>query len=122
VASVEELLQEARRLDLSRTEGRFRLGELAEALRHEFPAAADLFERLALDLRVDRDLVTEAWRVATAFPPATRRSGLPWNVYLLLRFHPERHELVDRAAHHGWTQQQLQRELSARFAARRRGG
>jgi hypothetical protein len=117
VTSVEELLGEARRLDLSSTEGRFRLGDLAEVLRHELPAATDLLDRLAIDLEVDRDTITESWFVAAAFPPATRRPGLPWRSYLLLRFHPERHELVDRAASAGWDQARLQWELSARFAA-----
>jgi hypothetical protein len=117
VATVEQLLQEARRLDLSRTEDRFRLGDLAEALRRELPAVGDLLERLAIDLEVDRDTITEAWFVAAAFPPASRRPGLPWSSYLLLRFHPERHDLVDRAAAAGWDQARLQRELSARFAA-----
>jgi hypothetical protein len=120
VARVEELLWEARRLDLSSIEGRFRLGEIAEALRPELPAVADLFERLAIDLEVDRDTIMEAWFVATAFPPATRRPGLPWNCYVLLRFHPERHELVDRAASAGWDQARIQRELAARFAAHHR--
>jgi hypothetical protein len=68
VASVEELLEEARRLDLSGTEGRFRLGEIVEALRRQLPAAADLHDRLAIDLEVDRDTITEAWFVASAFP------------------------------------------------------
>jgi hypothetical protein len=117
VATVEQLLQEARRLDLSHTEGRFRLGDLAEALRRALPAVADLLERLAIDLEVDRDTVTEVWFVAAAFPPASRRPGLPWSSYLLLRFHPERHDLVDRAAAAGWDQARPQRELSARFAA-----
>jgi hypothetical protein len=72
VASVEELLEKARRLDLSSTEGRFRLGEIVEALRRQLPAAADLHDRLAIDLEVDRDTITEAWFVASAFPPATR--------------------------------------------------
>jgi hypothetical protein len=120
VATVEELLQEARRLDLSRTEGRFRLGEIAEALRRELPAATDLLEGLAIDLEVDRDTITEAWFVAAAFPPTTRRPGLPWSIYLILRFHPERHELVDRAASAGWDQARIQQELSARFAAHHR--
>jgi hypothetical protein len=111
------LLKEARRLDLSSTAGRFRQGELAEALRREHPAAADLFDRLAIDLKVDRDTITEAWFVASAFPPAARRPGLPWTTYLILRFHPERHELVDRAASAGWDQARIQRELSVRFAA-----
>src|SRR5215211_1512677 len=74
-----------------------------EALRRQLPAAADLHDRLAIDLEVDRDTITEAWFVASAFPPATRRSGLPWTTYLILRFHPERHELVDRAASAGRT-------------------
>jgi hypothetical protein len=117
VATVEELLWEARRLDLSSIEGRFRLGEIAEAQRRELPAADDLHDRLALDLEVDRDTITEAWFVAAAFPPATRRPGLPWNCYLLLRFHPERHELVDRDASAGWDQARIQRKLAARFAA-----
>lgn len=121
MASVQELLTEARRLDLSTSEGRFRLGDLAEALRREHPAAADLFDRLAIDLKVDRDTITEAWFVASAFPPATHRSGLPWTTYLILRFHPERHELVDRAASAGWDQARIQRELSVRFAARHLG-
>jgi hypothetical protein len=117
VATVEQLLQDARRLDLASTEGRFRLGDLAEALRRELPTVADPLERLAIDLEVDPDTLTEAWFVAAAFPPASRRPGLPWASYLLLRFHPERHELVDRAAAAGWDQARLQRELSARSAA-----
>jgi hypothetical protein len=117
VASVEELLEKARRLDLSSTEGRFRLGEIVEALRRQLPAAADLHDRLAIDLEVDRDTITEAWFVASAFPPATRRSGLPWTTYLSLRFHPERHELVDRAASAGWDQTRIHQELTARFTA-----
>ena len=121
MASIQELLKEARRLDLSTTEGRFRLGDLAEALRRELPAA-DLHDRLAVDLEVDRDTITEAWFVASAFPPATRRSGLPWTTYLILRFHPERLELVDRAASAGWDQTRIQQELSARFTARHRSG
>jgi hypothetical protein len=68
VATVEQLLQEARRLDLASTEGRF---------------------------------------VAAAFPPASRRPGLPWATYLLLRFHPERHDLVDRAAAAGRDQARI---------------
>ena len=60
--------------------------------------------RLAIDLEVDRDTITEAWFVAAAFPPASRRPALPWATYLLLRFHPERHDLVDRAAAAGWNQ------------------
>jgi hypothetical protein len=120
VASVEELCEEARRLDLSSTEGRFRLGDLAEGLRRQLPAAADLHDRLAFDLEVDRDTVTEAWFVAGAFPAPTRRPGLPWATYLLLRFHPERHNLVDHAASAGWDQARIQRELSARFAAHHR--
>jgi hypothetical protein len=119
VASVEERLEEARRLDLSGTEGRFRLGEIIEALRRQLPAA-DLHDRLAIDLGVDRDTITEAWFVAAAFPPTTRRSGLPWTTYLILRFHPERHELVDRAASAGWDQTRIQQELPARFTAHHR--
>jgi hypothetical protein len=117
VASVEEFVEEARRLDLLTTEGRFRLGDLAEALRRQLPAAPDLFDRLAIDLEVDRDTITKAWFVAAAFPPATRRSGLPWTTYLILRFHPERHDLVDRAASAGWDQTRIQQELTARFTA-----
>jgi hypothetical protein len=117
VASVEELLEEARRLDLSGTEGRFRLGEIVEATRRQLPAAADLHERLAIDLEVEQDTITQAWFVASAFPPATRRSSLPWTTYVILRFHPERHELVDSAASAGWDQARIQQELSARFAA-----
>jgi hypothetical protein len=120
VTSVEELLEEARRLDPSSTEGRFHLGDLVEALRRQLPAAADLFDRLAIDLEVDRDTITEAWFVASAFPPTTRRSGLPWSTYLILRFHPDRHELVDRAASAGWDQTRIQQELAARFAAHHR--
>jgi hypothetical protein len=115
---VEDLLEGARRLDLSSAEGRFRLGELTEALRSALPAVADLHERLALDLEVDRDTLTEAWFVASAFPPVTRRPGLPWTTYVILRFHPARHELVDRAAQEGWDRDRLGRELAAWFAAR----
>jgi hypothetical protein len=118
VASVEELLQEARQLDLSSTESRFRLGEIAEALRHEFPTIAGLHDRLALDLEAERDAITEAWFVASAFPPDTRRPGLPWASYVLLRFHPERHELADRTGQESWDQARLEGELAAWFAAR----
>jgi hypothetical protein len=83
VASVQVLLKEARGLDLSSTEGCFRLGDLAEALDHELPAVADLADRLAIDLEVDRDVITQAWFVASAFPPATRRPGLPWATYCM---------------------------------------
>jgi hypothetical protein len=117
MASVEELLEEARRLNLSSTEGRFRLGEIVEAMRRQLPAAADLHDRLAIDLEVNRDTITQAWFVASAFPPTTRRSDLPWTTYLILRFHPERHELIDRAASAGWDQTQIQQELTARFTA-----
>jgi hypothetical protein len=70
--SAEELLQEARWLDLSRPEGRFRLGDLAEALRRELPAAADLLDRLAIEREVERHTLTESWFVAARFrrPPA----------------------------------------------------
>jgi hypothetical protein len=118
MAPPEELLEEARRLDLSSAGGRFRLGELTEALRFALPAVADLHERLALDLEVDRDTITEAWSVAGAFPPATRHPILPWTTYVTLRFHPARHELADRAAREGWDQYRLGRELAAWFAAR----
>jgi hypothetical protein len=50
VTPVHDLLKEARRLDLSSTEGRLRLGDLAEALHHELPEVVDLTDRLALDL------------------------------------------------------------------------
>jgi hypothetical protein len=118
VALVEELLEEARHLDLASAEGRFRLGDLAEALGRELPVVvADLHNRLTLDLEVDRDTVTEAWLMASAFPPATRRPGQPWAHYVLLRFHPARHEVLDRAAVEGWDQARLEQELAARFAA-----
>jgi hypothetical protein len=58
--------------------------------------------------------------VASAFPPTTRRPGLPWATYLILRFHPERHDLIDRAASAGWDQARLQQELSARFPTHHR--
>jgi hypothetical protein len=114
---VEELLEEARQLDLASAEGRFRLGDLAEALGRELPIVADLHDRLAIDLEVDRDTVTEAWLMASAFPPATRRPGQPWVHHVLLRFHPARHELLDRAAAAGWDRARLHRELAARSAA-----
>jgi hypothetical protein len=118
VASVQELLKEARRLDVSSTEGRFRLGDLAEALHHELPEVVDLANRLAIDLELDRDTITQSWSVAGAFPPATRRPGPPWTTYVSLRFHPARHELADRAAREGWDQERLGQELTAWFAAR----
>jgi hypothetical protein len=90
VASVEELLEEARRLDLSSTEGRFRLGDLFEALRRMLPASTELLDRVTIDLEVDRDVIMEAWRTASAFPHPTRRPGLPWASYVLVRWHPER--------------------------------
>jgi hypothetical protein len=120
VASVQELLKEARRLDVSSTEGRFRLGDLAEALHHELPKVVDLADRLAIDLEVDRDTIVEAWFVAGAFPPETRRPSLSWTTYVSLRFHPARHELADRAAREGWDQERLGQELTAWFAARYR--
>jgi hypothetical protein len=117
VASVEEHLEEARRLDLASKQGRFRLGDLTEALSRELPAVADLLGRLAIDLELDRDTITESWFVATAFPPTTRRPGLAWASFVVLRFHPARHALVDRAASEGWDQARLDREVSAWFAA-----
>jgi hypothetical protein len=108
VASVEDQLGEARRLDLASTEGRFRLGELAEALDRELSTVADLPDRLA----VDRDIIAQTWFVASAFPPATRRPGLPWSTYVSLRFHPARHELADRAARDHWDQSRLGQELA----------
>lgn len=113
----ETLLEEARALDLARIDGRFRLGELAEAMRCEHPAT-DLFERLAIDLQVDPGEITDAWYVATVFPAATRRPGLPWEVYFILRYHPERHEIVSLAARHRWDQARVERELTERFATR----
>jgi hypothetical protein len=113
----ETLLEEARALDLARIDGRFRLGELAEAMRREHPAT-DLFERLAIDLQVDPAEITDAWYVATVFPAATRRPGLPWEVYFILRYHPERHEIVSLAARHRWDQARVERELTERFATR----
>src|SRR5215204_6178250 len=88
-----------------------------EAMCRELPVAVDLFERLAIDLGVDRNFLTEAWYVATAFPPTTRPPGLPWASYLLLRFHAERHELAECAAREGWPQEDVERELAVRFAA-----
>jgi hypothetical protein len=113
VASVEDLLGEARQLDLASTEGWFRLGGLTEVLRRESPAVADLPDRLAIDLAVDRDIIAQTWFVASAFPPATRRPGLPWSTYVSLRFHPARHELADRAAREHWDQSRLGQELAA---------
>jgi hypothetical protein len=116
VIFVEELLEEARQLDLASLESRFRLGDLAEALGRELPAVADLHDRLAIDLEVDQDTITEARFVASAFPPATRRPGLPWTTYVSLRFHPARHELADRAAQGQWDQARLGQELAAWFS------
>jgi hypothetical protein len=115
VASVEELLEEGRRLDLSSTDGRFRLGDLAEALHHELSAVAGLADRLAIDLEINRDIVTQAWFVASAFPPVTRHPSLPWSTYVSLRFHPARHELADQAARQGLNQDRLGQELAAWF-------
>lgn len=116
MAVVQELLKEARGLDLSSTQGHFRLGDLAEALHHELPIVVDLSERLALDIEVDPDIITQAWFVASAFPSATRHPGLPWATYVSLRFHPARHELADRAAREHWDQSRLGRELGAWFS------
>jgi hypothetical protein len=116
---VQELLKEARRLDLSTSQGCFRLGELAEALDRKLPAVADLPNRLAIDLEVDPDTITQAWFVASAFPPATRRPSLPWATYVSLRFHPARHELADQATRQGWNQDRLGQELTAWFSTHR---
>jgi hypothetical protein len=113
--SFETLLQEARRLDPSRVDDRFRLGELADAMHRELPTA-DLFERLAIDLEVEPAQLTEAWQVAAAFPPATRRAELPWATYVILRYHPDRHELASLADRGAWDQARLQAELATRFA------
>ena len=88
MTSIEGLLEEARRLDLANTEGGFRLGDLTEALRRDLPYAADLHDQLAIALEVDRDTITEAWFVASAFPPATRRRGLPWTTLCELAVPP----------------------------------
>ena len=118
MASVAGLLRQTRRLDLSSVEGRFRLGELTEALRRQLPAVTDLHERLALDLELDPDTLIETWFVVSAFPPPTRCPGLSWSAYVSLRFHPQRHRLADRAAREGWDQVRLEAELAAWFAAR----
>jgi hypothetical protein len=116
VTSMEGLLQQARRLDLSSVEGRFRLGELAEALHCQLPTVADLHERLALDLELDPDTLTEAWYVASAFPSLTRHPGLPWTAYVTLRFHPQRHELADRTVQEHWDRVSLDQQLGAWFS------
>jgi hypothetical protein len=115
VTSVKELLEDARRLDLSITKGRFRLGDLIETLGRELPAVANLHDRLAIDLELERNIITEAWLTAAAFPAATRCPGLPWASYVILRFHPARHELADCAEREGWDQARLERELSVWF-------
>ena len=117
MVAVEQLLDEARRLDLASTEGRFRLSDLTEAIRHEFGNIVDLHDRLTTDLQINRDTITETWFVASALPPVTRRPGQPWVVYMILRFHPDRHELIDRAAREGWDQARLEHELAAWFAS-----
>ena len=48
------------RSTLSNTESRLRLGDLVEALDRELPAVADLVVRLAIDLEVDQDIITQA--------------------------------------------------------------
>jgi hypothetical protein len=51
---------EPARSTLSNTESPFRLGDLVEALDRELPAVADLAVRLAIDLEVDQDIITQA--------------------------------------------------------------
>jgi hypothetical protein len=77
VASVKEYLEEGRRLDLASTEDRFRLGDITEALSRELPAAADVLDRLAIDLAVDPNTITAAWFVATAFAEEDRPRSRP---------------------------------------------
>ena len=67
---------------------------------------------------MDRRDIVDAWFVATAFPLDTRRPGMPWEIYEMLCYHPERHEILDLAARNGWTADQVQQELAARFEAR----
>jgi hypothetical protein len=117
---VVELVRQARRLDLDSADGRFRLGEIADELLDT--GLADILDRLAIDLEVDLELVSNAWHVATAFPPPTRRPSLAWDTYTVLRYHPDRHELVDLVVRYGWTGGQLAEELAARFAAKQDTG
>jgi hypothetical protein len=114
--NLDDLIGQARQLDLATAEGCLRLGEIADELLGT--GLPDIFDRLAIDLDVDPELVSDAWHVASAYPPATRRPGISWSIYDSLRRHPDRHELVDLAARHGWTRDDVEREVSARFAAR----
>jgi hypothetical protein len=118
VPVVEELVEEARRLDLSSTVGWLRLGDVAEAICRFLPPVGDLLGRLAVDLEIDRRHVVDAWYVSTAFPPTTRRAGLSWVVYDTLRFHPDRHHIADLAARGGWSVERIREELSARLVTR----
>jgi hypothetical protein len=53
VASVQEVLRGLPARRCRAPEGRFRLGDLVEALDRELPAIADLAVRRAIDLEVD---------------------------------------------------------------------
>ena len=113
-----ELTLQARQLALATIDGRLRLGDLADQMRRAGTRHPDVLGGLARDLEVDRDLVVDAWVVATQFPPATRRPGIPWSIYRVIQWHPDRHELIDLVARNGWGMDELARELHARFSAR----
>jgi hypothetical protein len=113
---LDDQVRRARALDLSSVEGCFGLGDLIAELRED--GLPDPAGRLAADLDADRQRVVDAWYVAGAFPSATRRPGLPWELYVALRFHPHRHELAAQAAREHWSVERLEQELAARFAAR----
>jgi hypothetical protein len=114
----EEFLREATQLDLTTVDGLFRLGELADESWDALPDSTDQLELYAERLGVTRDLALDAWAVASAFPPATRRGGIPWTFYWSLHMHPDRHELIALAAERHWDEQRLDKELSDRFAAK----
>jgi hypothetical protein len=113
---LEGLVQEARKLDsraMTLASGWVTLPRRSVAL---FPPPSTSSNVSPSTLASTGDQVTKAWHVATVFPPATHHPGLPWTIYVILRLHPERHELVNLVAREGWEQARAERELSRRFA------
>jgi hypothetical protein len=121
VASGQELLRGSARSTLSNTESRLRLDDLVEALDRELPAVADLAVRLAIDLEVHQDIITQA-----CSSPA--RFHQPLLEVPLCLLQPGRPQLAAKVEPYirangtkVWSVMQLERQLQPEAYRRRRG-
>ncbi len=104
------LLEEARSLDLATTDGKFRLGDLADRVAS--------IQELADALGLSRDQLSTYWFVARRFPPERRHPDLDWSVFHLLRLRPDRFQLIELAGAHVWTYGEVEDRLLAEIDAR----